>query len=410
MGLFKSMSIFDLLIIFTAIGLGIIIVWMLILNGNFSKKNNPTWGRYPLPRSDKFLPFNWFNGWANWKSAIYTGKKLDIEIAYIGHQVINISKDKVVIRSNCWLYAGKFLFGFILLIIFSLGFLITSKNYLKFHRTGGGCPIIIQTDAGQIVEREYFKGNIINYFYREYCYLRNALFYDNRNNTIKKKLSSLFNIDLFPLYLLFLGSGGGLLLIISRAPPPLVFNRKKRIIYTQHKGKIYISNWDKTFYTIRFIHQAFSIGFELYHLDKNGDWQSKWFSVAGHHYYGETNDYLLALKAMRADRSHAMRAWLILFMDKGAMAVHPVLPFKGILDTLTPRQTLLDEDIEAQVETLLKSLDYKAPGEAEPANRPDPEIQQLLRQNNDLDLYDILTEKNLAKYIADRDAKAAKQS
>ncbi len=104
-----------------------------------------------------------------------------------------------------------------------------------------------------------------------------------------------------------------------------------------------------------------------------------------------------------------MRAWLILYMEKGELAVHPVLPFKGILDYMTPRQERLDVDIDKQVEDLLAKVG-EAPGEAEKVRTPSKEIQQLLKRNNDLDLYDILSEKNLAKYIALRDAKANEKS
>ena len=96
-------------------------------------------------------------------------------------------------------------------------------------------------------------------------------------------------------------------------------------------------------------------------------------------------------------------------MEKGELAVHPVLPFKGILDYMTPRQERLDVDIDKQVEDLLAKVG-EAPGEAEKVRTPSKEIQQLLKRNNDLDLYDILSEKNLAKYIALRDAKANEKS
>ena len=61
------------------------------------------------------------------------------------------------------------------------------------------------------------------------------------------------------------------------------------------------------------------------------------------------------------------------------------------------------------IRTLLAPFNYKAPGNAEKAQRPNPEIQRLLKQNNDVDLYDILSKKKLAKSIEIRDANKANQ-
>jgi hypothetical protein len=209
--------------------------------------------------------------------------------------------------------------------------------------------------------------------------MRNSLLYDNRYDTFEKKMMYFFKHRLLTFFFLIVVFLSLIAVVFIKAPPPLIFDRKYRLIYTQYKGKIYLCDWDKAFYTIRFTYQAYSIGFELYHLDKNGKWIPKWFTVAGHHYYGEANDYLLNLKAVNADRSHAMRAWLILFMEKGELAVHPVLPFKGILDDLTPRKEKLDDDIEQQVTALLKPFNYKAPGNTEKATKFNPEIERLLK-------------------------------
>jgi hypothetical protein len=404
-GSFSTFSIFDWLLVSTTIGLSLLIIWGLIKNGNFSKRKNPTWGCDPLPRNKKLFPFKWLNGWAHWKSGVYQGKELNNEIAYIGHQAIQIKKNKVTVRSDGWLYAKKSICGIVFGMVFILGILISTKEFLKLYNYRNFCPVIIQKENNdQDIKLKMLPDGIINILKGQVCIIKNILFYDDRYDSFEKKMSRLFSHNYWGYYLFIIGFFALLRIFLSKAPPPLVFDRKKRLIYTQYKNKLYLSDWDKAYYTIQVNSQSYIVGFELYHIDKKGNWVPKWFTIAGHHYYGEVNEYLLSLKAIHSDRSHAMRAWLILFMEKGELAVHPVLPFKGILDDLTPRKEKLDDDIEQQVTALLERFNYKAPGNAEKATKFNPEIEPLLKKNNDVDLYDILSEKNLAKYIANREA------
>ena len=226
-----------------------------------------------------------------------------------------------------------------------------------------------------------------------------------KNNTVSKKVVRLLSSTYWGLYATTFGFFSLLFIFLAKAHPPIVFNRKKRLIYTQYKGKLYLTDWDRAFFSTRIN----AIGFELHHLNKAGEWESRWFSVAGHNYFGELCEFLFAHKATLRERYHSMRAWLILYMEKGEQAVHPVLPFKGILDYLTPRQEQLDADIDQQVESLIAHT-KKTPGESEKVRIPSKEIRQLLNQNNDLDLGDILSEKNLARYIVHRDANAAEKT
>ena len=405
-GSFSTMSTSDLLIVGSTIATSVLIIGLLIKNGNFSKKNNPNYGRKPFPRIVKILPFNWFNGWANWKSGIYKGKDLKSEIAYLGHQAIEVNNECAVIRSNGWLYVGKCVGGLIFGLILILGAGQLSKDYLEYRGWGGGfCSVFeVVEDEYVLAYRNEYDKSVADFFKREVCIIKRVLADQKKYNTINKKVVYFLGSSYWSQYLTVIGFLSFLFLLLAKAPPPLVFDRKKRLIYTQYKGKLYISDWDKAFYTVRYTYQAYSIGFELFHLNKKGEWEVRWFTIAGHHYFGELCEFLMAHKAINSDRSHAMRAWLILYMEKGELAVHPVLPFKGILDYMTPRQEQLDDDIDQQVEDLLAKMG-EAPGEAEKVRTPSKEIQQLLKRNNDLDLYDILSEKNLAKYIALRDAK-----
>ncbi|EPJ47494.1 MAG: hypothetical protein OFPII_12410 [Osedax symbiont Rs1] len=412
MAIFDMFSSDQILIIVIAASLIVIIIVGAIKLGAFSKTNNPSWGHAPFPRTEKIQIFNWFNGWANWKSRLYTGKKLTTRIAYIGHHLTEINNNQATIRSNGWFYTRKTLLSIWIGIAFVTTSLIIMDDYKWFYiRDGGMCPIIqVVKDKKEVVGYVDYNGSFYDYIGQEFCVIKNVFGNSRLHDTVERKVKYFLSSNY---YIRFTWLASFLIicwLVFTKSPPPLVFDRKRRLVYTQYKGKIYLSDWDKLFYSIRTTYQAHSIGFELYHLDKKGRWKPKWFSVAGHHYYGELNDHLLSLNAVNSNRSHAMRAWLILFMEKGPLAVHPVLPFKGILDTLTPRKGSLSLGFEEQLAALLKSIDYQAPGAAEKVSQADPEIQQLLRQNNDVDLYDILTEKNLAKYIADRDTKAAKQS
>ncbi len=203
-GSFSTIPVEGLLIIGSIIVIALTVIGIMIKAGWFSEENDPMRGNKPYPRTNKFQPFNWCNGWANWKSEVYKGKELKAETAYLGHQILEISKDLVVIRSNSFLYAIKTLLLLIFGTFYLVIILIISSEYLNFHNRGGVCPNIDYSNGDQIVIHENLKGNFKNYIYREYCYVRNSLFHDKRFNTFEKKFLSLLSETLLIFYIFIL--------------------------------------------------------------------------------------------------------------------------------------------------------------------------------------------------------------
>lgn len=350
----------------------------------------------PFPRTQGSFFRSDFSFWVAWKSGIYRGKKLFITIPYIGNQLIEINKYKAIIKTGSGLYVRNFFLTYLFVFIFLFNiFLFIDKTVIRSNGSMNYC--VTYSDPNDHGTKEYIElGESFLFIYiSDFCDMRNIIF--SMNYLFEGKLSRLDFLLRSTYWFYYLSIVSFSLLaeiLLTKPTPPIVFDRKRRIIYTQFNDQLYLSNWDRAFFSVRFN----SLAFELYRLDDQGHWQSRWFTLAGHHFFGERNEVLEeAHHAVGSDRSHAMRSWLILYMDKGAHAVHGALPFKGLGDYLMPRKSELDINIEQQIDELL--LKRRAPGEAERVVWPDKEVKWLLQRDNTLDFSELLPPKQYARYL-----------
>lgn len=280
---------------------------------------------------------------------------------YSGSHVISISKEKCTVRSGQWFFSRRiFIGGYVFGMIFMLGLTIFGKDYLRYGDVRQYCPYNAVENGELIRARKHMGGGLIGYIISSTCYAKRIL--SSTDYSIKRKVSYFIHSELFPLSLMLIGLLGILYLFFKPAPPPIIFDRKQRLVYTQQKGKVYVSDWDTLSIRPTAGHLTSGLGLKLYTKDKHGNWSSKWFSLAGYHYNLEFwIGYLWDTGLSWKKRWEGMRGWLILFMDKGPDYVHAPVDKKGFLDLFVPFRKKLPEDIEQQALDLIGK--DKAPGD-----------------------------------------------
>lgn len=320
-------------------------------------------GEYPKKRQQKRNFFSFFGGgFAKWKSGVYGPRDRAFEVPpYCSSHVISFSNDKCTVRSDHRFFTRRIVLGgYVFGIIFMLGFMIFMKDYLKYGESRQYCITNeIEPETGYR-KSVYTGGGISGYIHARWCTIK--LRYNNDGPALEKLNSIFLSSRHFPFTLMLFGLLGWACLFFKKAPPPIIFDRKKRIVYTQYKGKVYVSDWDTLSISPTTGHLSNGLGLELFTKDKQGNWQPKWFSLAGYHYHFEFwIGYLWDSGLAWMKRWEGMRSWLILYMDKGPEYVHTPVDRKGLLDYFVPFRKTLPEDMEQQALSLIG--DDKAPGD-----------------------------------------------
>lgn len=321
-------------------------------------------GTSPKKRHPKVKDIKLFagGGLANWKTGIYGPKDKTFEVPpYSSSHVTSVSSDKCKIRSDHKFFSRRiFLGGYVFGIIFMLGFMIFMKDYLKYGDSRQYCIIDeVEPETGYR-KSVYTGGGVTGYIHARWCTIK--LRYSSDRPVLEKLDSIFLSSRHFPFTLMVFGLFGWVYLFFKSAPPPIIFDRKRRLVYTQYKGKTYVSDWDTLSISPTTGHLASGLGLELFTRGNDGNWQSKWFSLAGYHYHLEFwIGYLWDSGLAWMKRWEGMRGWLILYMDKGPESVHAPVDRKGFLDCFVPFRKKLPEDIEQQALSLIG--DDKAPGD-----------------------------------------------
>lgn len=305
------------------------------------------------------------------QSGVYGPTDKNAEVPpYSGSHVISVSQEKCTVRSNQWFFSRRiFIGGYIFGMVFVLGLMIFGNDYLKYGERARQSCILNEIDEQTGYRKSvYSGGGITGYLYARWCTVKFRL--QNRELTLQNLSSIALSSRHFPFTLMFIGLLGFLYFLLKPAPPPIVFDRQRRLVYTQQKGKVYVSDWDTLSIRPTAGHLSSGLGIKLYTKDKQGNWKSKWFSLAGYHYNLEFwINYLWSTGLSWKKRWEGMRGWLILFMDKGPDYVHAPVDKKGFLDFFVPFRKKLPEDIEQQALKLIGK--DKAPGDEEFRLRPE---------------------------------------
>ena len=290
--------------------------------------------RYPIAHSPppKFVHNPEYNG-------IYGPKQpLPDATPYIAANLLDKNNQRAVVRGGVtYFHLNKVLIMLLLFILpLNLGVYTTYKSIKGLYNLPIDGPI---RRGMHYIEFE--------------MHMVKSLYYRYQNN--KTTLSSVINYHGKSIFLLS-GLFFTLLLLLWPAPPPLIFDRQRRLVYTYHKSKLYITSFDAMPLLASVSKLEIEGRSHEYLRASNGlflctwkenSWQPYPFSIATHHYFGEPKLGYYA---------HRTWNWMIAYMDEGAHAVPE--PVKGIgwLNILSPFSRKLPRDIETQVDQLLAKV------------------------------------------------------
>ena len=318
----------------------------------------PKWSTYP------------FGAWAQWRASIRAPKLfvLGRDVAYIGHQALSMDNTHAVIRSDIDYYRKRFIAFYFIGFAAIVGGGQTLIEYEKFYNRGPVCNHI-EIIEGEKKRNYPAQGNsIFDYLKEMKCNIERPvlLAIKFKENVTDALVTAVLHTDVFSLILFVLSFSILLYLSLRRNPPPLVFDRKRRLVYTFRHGRVWLCDWDAlSTSTVFEIFRRRGLGVRLYAEDGKGGWEPRWFSVATHYYWAEMPPIELWNEHMmdREGRVICHQVWLLRYMELGPQAVHAVLPFTGVMDWLLPRAGRLPGDLEDRVDALLAAQGGKAPGD-----------------------------------------------
>jgi hypothetical protein len=292
-------------------------------------------------------------GLSKWQSGIVGPKDKDPELLpYLGHHIIDLNEDRVVVRAGGGTHAWRFvLFVMILAIPLAVALALELQALLAFSiYSGGRCVTYVPAGDGFEVATQLLEPSVWNYVYSRACEV--ALIFDPNSiyPTLSAKLAAFINPLRFPFLLIFAVLLIGFLVRLRRTPAPLVFDRRRKLVYTHANGKLWAAPWDGL--QMRSFVGPFTTT-PAFALFENGNGTGRWFVLAGYHARKEFRAprlVMLGLDWMK--RWDGMRCWLVVFMEQGPSDLHGRYVGRGFGDFIAPRQANLPDDIATKVDGL----------------------------------------------------------
>lgn len=313
----------------------------------------------PKPR-DPAIAASRALGLSRWQSGVLGPRDKDPAVLpYMGQHILALDGDRVVVRGGGGTHALRFvLLVAVLAPVLAAALMLMVLDILRFMgRSAGSCTTYTQTDTGITPVYEALPATVGGYFQEQACNF--ALIFDSNSvfPTLGAKLGALMALH-GPLIVLILLPLLGLLLILRRTPAPLVFDRKRRVVYTYAKGALWMAPWEGLQMSV--FGGPFTTA-PAFALCKNGTGPARWFVLAGFHGRGEWR--APALAAIGLDWLHrwdGMRCWLAFYMERGPERIHGVFRGRGIGNLLAPREGKLPADLTNQIDALTLTRGPKA--------------------------------------------------
>lgn len=291
-------------------------------------------------------------GLSKWQSGIVGPRDKHPEVMpYLGKHIIALDDDRVAVRAGGGTHHWRFvLFVMILAPILFVGVVLEFQEIMRFAFRGGSCITYVPVEGGIDPVMTPVSKTPWGYVTMQYCYY--ALIFDPNSlqQTLGEKVFAATDFMRFPFLIIAFVGITAALSIFRKTPPPLVFDRRRKLVYTYHNGQVWAAPWDglqmRTFVGAFITTPAFA-------LFENGTGRGAWFVLAGYHAGKELRAWrlnTLGLNWMR--RWDGMRCWLVVFMEQGRTDLHPQFAGRGFGDLIAPRQAQLPADIDALVDQL----------------------------------------------------------
>ena len=304
-------------------------------------------GTDPKPR-DPAIKASRALGLSEWQSGIVGPKDKDPEVLpYMGHHILSLTNDCVAVRAGGGTHAWRFvLFAMILAPPFVVALVLEAQSLLQFYAIDGGNCVTYDPDPVFTP----VPTNPFGYITSRACDI--ALIFDANSiyETMGAKIKALLDPFVLPLLVLIVIPLIALITVLRRTPAPLVFDRTRRLVYTQASGKLWAAPWDGLQMSVFGGPFTTTPAVALF---ENGTGQGRWFVLAGYHARKEFRAPRLTMLGLDwFKRWDGMRCWLVAYMEQGTQGLHGQFNGRGVGDLLAPRQATLADDLVTRVDAL----------------------------------------------------------
>ena len=309
----------------------------------------------PMPRERGAGSAYAFAALADWQadagSALASVRK---SIPATGPHLLARDADVAILRS-----AGDHLRRIVLVVflfvpLMGASLLVLIKKTARFilYPADRGYTSMVQTESGVDVQHHVYDLTFANYlrsltddfqFYFSEIAIRNL---GGLGKAIQAfLLSDPFFLSLFVALLVLTA-----VVIVPRTAPPLAFDRRRDMIYTVRRGRLYAAPWSKAMVTMAAIGRNTSPAFAL--ADREGSGGTRWFSLAAWgDFHSPVDDSHLVSVIDPSDRWVAQLEWLEGFragspdLQGSAQAPQP-------MRLLLPREGRLPEGLPARLDMI----------------------------------------------------------
>ena len=135
--------------------------------------------------------------------------------------------------------------------------------------------------------------------------------------------------------------------LLHRPAPPLVFDRKRQIVYTVHRGHLHAARWPEVKMTVAICGRNSAPVFAL--EDIEGGRGRRWFTMAAWGGMWKHSEAKSADEPHQWDRWKATRLWLLRFMENTDIPTETGQA-RGPIILLAPREGRLPDDLHERVD------------------------------------------------------------
>ncbi len=301
-----------------------------------------------------FVPF------AKWQSRVKDAEGARSPFTpYCGPHILAINNDRAVLRAAAHNYMRRLVgVSYIFIPISLISFVIPFWEAMRFfstpiHRSYSysvveNGEIRRATDYYDPTISDYIISRIHNYpdYFNEW-----TVHYYGLGRAIERFIMSdgFFLPVLLVLILLFF------ITILRRVDAPLVFDRRRQMVYTVHRGHLFAAPWKTVRMTVTVVARNTGLAFAL--EDIEGNRGKRWFPLAawgnswaapGPHPNPEPFAY---------DRWKVTRRWLMEYMQGLDVPARTGVP-QGLIALLAPREGVLPDDLESRLDQAMRGRKF----------------------------------------------------
>lgn len=279
--------------------------------------------------------------------------------ANVGLHLLKIDNEAAILRSAGDYIMRMILFLFVLLPLIAVSALMLVRGAVNFFLSPAHREYFreIPADGGIGVKFDVYAPTVGNYL-RSLAdgfsiYFSNRAI-DNWGGVLPSFRAFLFS-DAFFLVLLIVLLVLLAALVFRRTSAPLVFDRKRQVVYTIYRDKIYATAWARLQMTLAVAGRSTSPAFALTNLEDNN--RTLWLPLAAWGDFGQLDAPGARFDGPvhPAERWRAIQKWLVEYMSRGHVhAKHSGRQF-DLMQLLAPREGRIPEGLILRLNEITRS-------------------------------------------------------